>query len=358
MYRAFICAGLVCLLFCVPAAQGTDYAVLISAGRATTDDAPVNSCFWYNMYLQYMILQEEGYADDDIYVLYGLGTDFNSSHTCYQPPEPVTDYAVNRANIQCVFSTLADIMTADDFLYVWWMGHGSPSGGNLRMHISTNQEVVWDYEMEDWVGEIIDYDVRTFSWMTCHSGGILDNLEGMRSIVMSSATFYESTYDQWLCDTYHAEFHYPERCAWAWETPCGICGPVDADTDDNGRVSFAEAFDYAEAHTTMSHPQMSDLGGLAPTTYLSSGDTVGACCRDNVSGQYCEDVLEEEDCDGPCDRFLGAGTSCATHVCFYQIPHACCFPDGSCEDYSTCLCEALGGDPQGLFERCVDVECP
>lgn len=213
MYRIFTCVSLVCLLLCVPAAQGKNYAVLISAGVATTDDAAVNSCFWYNPYLQYTALLEEGYADDDIYFLYGWGTDFNSSHACYQPPYPVTDYPVNRANIQSVFNTLAGIMTSSDFLYVWWMGHGSPSGGNLVMNIGTTGEYVWDYEIAAWVGQITDYDVRTFSWMTCYSGGILDNVEGPRSIVMSSATFYESTYDQWLCDTYHAEFHYPERCA-------------------------------------------------------------------------------------------------------------------------------------------------
>ena len=270
MYRALPCLSLTCLLFCVPVAEGKDYAVLISAGEATTDDAPVNSCFWYNPYLQYMTLLDEGYAADDIHFLYGWGADFASIHPCYQPPEPVTDYAVNRANIQSVFSMLADVMTADDFLYVWWMGHGWPSGGNLAMNIGTTGQTVYDYEMETWVGQITAYDVRTFSWMTCHSGGILDNFEEPQSIVMSSATFYESTYDQWQCDTWHAEFHYPERCAWAWETPCGICGPVDADSNGNGRVSFEEAFTYAEANTTMSHPQMSDVGGLAPTTYLST----------------------------------------------------------------------------------------
>ena len=269
MYRVFTYMTVVCLLRFVPAAQGTDYAVLISAGRATTDDAAYNSCFWYNPYLQYMTLLDEGYSPDNVYFLYGFGTDFNSSHTCYQPPEPVTDYAVNRANIESVFTTLAGIMTPNDFLYVWWMGHGWPSGDDLVMGIGTTGETVYDYEMEDWVGQIT-YDVRTFSWMTCHSGGILDNFEGLRSIVMSSATFYESSYDDWLCDTWHAEFHYHERCAWAWETPCGICGPIDADSNGSGRVSFDEAFTYAEANTTMSHPQISDVGGLAPTTYLST----------------------------------------------------------------------------------------
>jgi hypothetical protein len=85
---------------------------------------------------------------------------------------------------------------------------------------------------------------------------------------MSSATFYELTYSDWLCDTVHAEFHYPETCAWHWETPCNICGPVNADSSGNGRVSFQEAFNYAYVHTIYSTPQISDQGGLAPDTYL------------------------------------------------------------------------------------------
>lgn len=321
MYKAFTCMSLICLLLCVPAAEGKNYAVLISAGVATTDDAAVNSCFWYNPYLQYTALLEEGYADDDIYFLYGWGTDFNSSHACYQPPYSVTDYPVNRANIQSVFNTLADIMTSNDFLYVWWMGHGSPSGGNLVMHIGTTGETVYDYEIAAWVGQITDYDVRSFSWMTCYSGGILDDVEGPRSIAMSSATFYESTYDQWLCDSYHAEFHYPERCAWAWETPCGICGPVDADSDDNGRVSFDEAFIYAEANTALSHPQISDLGGLAPSTYL--GTPGEPTCDDGIQNQG-EDRI---DCGGPC-------------------PPCDCLSDAECDDNLFCTgvetCDAYG----------------
>ena len=298
MYKAFTCVSLVCLLWFVPAAEGKKYAVLISAGAASADDAATNSCFWYNVYLQYTALLEEGYDQDDIHVLYGYGTDFSSSHSCYQPPSPVTDYPVNRANIQSVFSTLSSIMTSNDFLYVWWMGHGAPSGGNLVMSIETTGQSVWDYEIESWVGQITDYDVRAFSWMTCHSGGILDNLEGPRSIVMSSATFYESTYDEWLCDTYHAEFHYPERCAWAWETPCGICGPVDADTDDNGRVSFHEAFTYADANTTYSDPQISDLGGLAAETFLGGCTSQGQLALDRIEYACSSDgEIGVVDCD-------------------------------------------------------------
>ena len=364
MYRIFICVSVACLLFCVPPAEAKDYAVLISAGQATTDDAAVNSCFWYNPYLQYKALLDEGYGDDDIYFLYGFGTDFASAYPCYQPPYPVTDYPVNRANIESVFNMLGGIMTSSDFLYVWWMGHGGPSGSNLVMNIGTTGESVWDYEMADWVGQITNYDLRTFSWMTCYSGGILDDLEGLRSIVMSSATFYESTYDQWLCDTYHAEFHYPERCAWAWETPCGICGPVDADGNGNGRVSFAEAFTYAYNNTSLSTPQISDLGGLAPDTYL------GGC----VTNEDCDDGNEctDDACvDGVCENTpVADNTPCTGGLCCGGIcTTPTCTNHGDCDDGEACTTDTClnGGTcaascentwpPCGLADGCCGPTC-
>jgi len=279
-YGAIICVSVVCLLLCVPATQAKNYALLISAGEATKDDAVVNSAFWYDLTLQYTTLIDEGYSHDDIRVLYGRGSDFNSRHACYQFPYTVTDLPVSRANIQSVLNTLSSVMKENDFLYVWWMGHGSRSGNNLRMSIGPTGESMYDYEFETWVDRITNYDTRGFSWMTCFSGGILDNLEKKpRSIVMSSATFSQSTYDVQQCDNWHAEFHYPEACAWHWETPCGICGGINADTNGNDRVSYSEAFTWAKNHTTRSTPQISDKSGVAPDTYLGG---VPGCTGDEM----------------------------------------------------------------------------
>jgi len=279
---------LACVLLCVPLASGRNYALVISAGQATRDDASVNSCFWYNFLLIYQTLLDQGFEHDDIYALYGYRTNFNSRYPCYQVPYTVADYAVNRANIRAACNALASRMTPNDFLYIWWMGHGSPSGNHLVMYIETTGESVYDYEIANWLAPV-DYDVRTVSWMTCFSGGILDDLDGPRSIVMSSATFYESTYDVWVCDNWHAEFHYPERCAWAWETPCGQCGSVDADSNNDGAVCFQEAFIYARNHTDYSTPQMSDVGNLAPITFLgqpgTTTETVVPTSYSIVSGQ-------------------------------------------------------------------------
>lgn len=276
---AIISAVMVLLLGIHPAGA-EDYAVLISAGQTTEDDAVTNCEYWYDLMLQYTTLIDEGYSHDDVYVLYGEGTDFVSSYECYQNPysDPITDYNNHKSTINSVFASLADVVTEDDFLYVWWMGHGAGDGPYLVMLIENTGQEVYDYEFASYVDQITDYNKRAFSFMTCQSGGILDDLQNSKSIVMSACTFYEFAASEWLCDSWHAELHYYESCAFHWETPCGICGPVNADTHvDDDRISFTEAFGWAQTYTQWSTPQMSDLGGLAPGTFLVSG-TGPECC--------------------------------------------------------------------------------
>jgi len=64
-----------------------NYAVLISAGRTTDDDVPYHSEYWYDLFLMYEALYENGFPHENIYVLYGNGSDFLSNHTRYQVPD-------------------------------------------------------------------------------------------------------------------------------------------------------------------------------------------------------------------------------------------------------------------------------
>jgi len=259
------------LLLCPAGANARDYAVLVSAGEATADDTEVNSEYWYDLYLQYETLISEGYSHDDIYVLYGYGTPFPSSKPLYQNGFPfnIVDYSVNRANIQAVFSQLADAVENDDFLFVWWLGHGGVMGGHYSMFIETTWESVMDDEFQAWVDQITDYRTRAFSIMTCQSGAIIDELENVKTIVATACLEEEYAASDWLCDTIHTEMHYYERAAFHKATPGGLCGVIDADDNDDGRVSFAEEFDYIDDNMYWTAPQLSDPGGWAPDTYLS-----------------------------------------------------------------------------------------
>jgi hypothetical protein len=114
--------------------------------------------------------------------------------------------------------------------------------------------------------------------MTCFSGGIIDNLEGLDSIVMTSSDFYALSDSDYLCEAVHTEFHYHETCAFHWETPFQMCGLIDADENSDAKISFLEAFDHAAAGTS-SPAQLSDPGNLAPDNYLAN---LGICCVDYI----------------------------------------------------------------------------
>lgn len=77
----------------------------------------------------------------------------------------------------------------------------------------------------------------------------------------------------------------------------------------------------------------------------------GACCRGDLT---CE-ITIEEDCQVPCDEYLGDGTSCPV-ACFATEARACCLPDGTCIVVTECYCDSLNGQ----FQRdatCENADC-
>jgi hypothetical protein len=263
-------------VFCVLVSGCTKhYAVLISTNEVKKDDIAYHSEWWYDLFLQYKMLRELGYKDDKIYVLYGEGTDFGTVHSGYNAANvyghTITDSPNHKSNIQSVFNSLSTRIDGDDFLYVWWMGHGSGSGTgmcNLSMLISNTGEYVTDVEFASYLNLITSYGVRSVNIMTCHSGGMIDNLNvpGNKTVTFTSSTCVQSSYDGPSCDYVHADFNYDEPTAHREEDPCG--SPVASDSDGNGSVELDEAFDYITANVTTSTPQQADPDGRAPNTTI------------------------------------------------------------------------------------------
>jgi len=264
-------------------AGAKNYAVLISAGQTTSDGSVYNSEYWYDLVLTYRMLVDQGYDHDDIFVLYGDGQDFPSQRPCYQNPYPVdiVDLPNDGAHVEAVFDSLAGLVTDDDVLYVWWMGHGSREwwvgGFHLKLLIENTGETLWDVILASHIDQVEDYRLRVCSFMTCFSGGIIDDLEGAKSVVITSSTFEQPSASDLLCDTWHAELNYFEAGAFHGESPCGLCGPVDADGDGNGWISVGEAYEYADAGMVFSDPLVGDPGALGPTAHLAK---VLLCCPD------------------------------------------------------------------------------
>ncbi|MCP4633433.1 MAG: T9SS type A sorting domain-containing protein [candidate division Zixibacteria bacterium] len=278
------------LLLCIGYANGKNYAVLISAGEATADNEEENSEFWYDLFLIYTTLIDEGYNHDDIYVLYGYGYDFDqTTNPNYQNPYPenITDFPCYLSNIEYIFGLLGSIITEDDFLFVWWMGHGGkklrvlpPIGWHLKLKLDHTNEHIWDFQLANHINQIQDYRKRTFAFMTCHDGGIIDDLEGPNTLVLTSAPFDYESFSDWLCDSWHAEFNYYVTCALHSQSPFDLCEEVDTDYDEDDWISFNEAFNYTHSNMIFSEPQISDQGGNAPNRFLGFAMS---CCPDGNS---------------------------------------------------------------------------
>lgn len=266
---------LICMLF---TGCPKHYAVLISTNNVSLDNQSIHSEWWYDLFLQYKMLRELGYSDKNIYVLYGLGTDFNTSHNEYnsnvQYGHSITDFACNKNQIQNIFSSLSSKITSEDYLYVWWMGHGGGSGPgscNLSMSIHHTGESVSDAEFTNYLNSITNYKKRWINVMTCHSGGLIDNLNssGTRTVSNTSCTCTQLSYDKASsCDVVHAEFNYDEPTAYREKTPCNSAVNVDGNSD--GVIHVSEAFNYINSTMTRSTPQIGDPDNIAAASKISA----------------------------------------------------------------------------------------
>lgn len=269
------------------------FAVLISTGRTTADNTWYHSEYWYDLVLTYRTLIENGFTHDHIYVLYGNGTDFASTHANYQNPypNPITDYAVSRTNIQNIFNWLAagnaaqgiPALTNNDFLFVWWMGHGGGGAScNTSFSVSTTGESVTDTQLATWTSAIT-YRRRAFVFMTCHSGGAMDNLQNITTVTMPSCTCTQNSSSA-MYDVVHGEWTYWVDGALRELLPSGAA--VNSDTDNNTLVSLQETFNWGSTQSMGSTPQLSDSGSIAPCVFIrleEPGEDVEVFSKDHLN---------------------------------------------------------------------------
>lgn len=255
----------------------TKHAVLLSSSETLYDDMSYHSEWWYDLILQYKMLKDKGFKDDNIHVLYGDGTDFATNHPEYDSTNlfghSITDMAMTKANVEAVFTNINPDVKKKDFLYIWWMGHGSGFGADqcdLTMHLSNTGETITDVELRSYVDHVSTYRKRSINIMTCHSGGLLDNfaIDDEKTVTLASSTCAQNSYDATAtCNNiYHAEFNYTFPNALQAHDFCG--NAVASDTDSNHKISLNEAHRYNLLVMTRSTPQISDLDRIAGCTHI------------------------------------------------------------------------------------------
>lgn len=271
-------------MFTTAAAQ-QKYALLISTGQVNSDDTAFHSEYWYDLFLMYRMLIEHGFTHNNIFVLYGNGNDFASTHADYQVATSfpgvgqITDFAVSRADVNNIFNWLATGNAAqgvpqiqdDDFLFYWWMGHGRTQLGmpdcDYEALIEATGEWVQDTDFAAWFALLPGCQIKALYVMTCHSGGLIDDIEGLNRMIHTAAPCdrgaNSSVYDVW-----HADFSYHVASAFREQDMAGTA--VASDTNTDGLVSCDETNDYAHTNTTTSTTQIGDYRNIAPLLLIAN----------------------------------------------------------------------------------------
>lgn len=256
--------------------DGHSYAVLISGGASQWS----NHIRYYNdtAFIFATLKEVYGYSDDDIFVLVSDGTDPapDRSNGTNSPPDMDGDgtddieYPAVMWAINDVFDILDGIVTANDQVFFFFTDHGGSNGGwNVYLNL-WNWETMSDATFASLVNSLPGAQY-VFTMEQCYSGGFEDNLTNLPPRVFSSACAYNQ-YSWAMANLIYDEYVYYWISAVRGEDPYG--GPVDADYNDDGRVTMDEAFIYAEAHDTRDETPQYDENpaGLGADVTLDYGE--------------------------------------------------------------------------------------
>lgn len=294
------------LILSSPLAAQQKYALLISPGDTVLDDQMYHSEYWYDLFLMYRMLVEDGFTHNNIYVLYGNGNDFASAHANYQTGTffpgvvQIVDFAVSWANVQNIFTWLANGNAAQgvtqiqdgDFLYYWWMGHGDTQPGmpdcDYHAWIEVTDEYVTDTDFAGFFGLLPDCVVKTDYVMTCHSAGLIDDLEGLHTMIHTAAPCDKNSFSS-MFDVVHADFSYHVVSAFREQDANGLA--VASDTDGDSLVSAEETNVYAHTNTTSSVTHIGDYRNIAPLIFIANAQPDAAI---PLQGVYSRDYAEDD----------------------------------------------------------------
>jgi len=265
-----------------PPTEKTRYAVLI-AGCANPSNNHVR--YWNDLVTMYHILIGRGFQPGNIFVLYADGAPRPGSSKI-----PV-NYSATSANITTVFNQLAAKITAKDDVYIMLNDHGGglltkdsaghPAGyyggcinstgsaleekynevaldmdlnydGKINAIIAVSQVLcLWNWEnMTDdqfavEVNKVSKAKTIVIQMKQCFCGGFINNLRGKNRIIMSSCSPDEFSWG--TNSNKFGVFTYWYFAALSGYKPDGS-GPVNADTNFDGKVSIVEAYNFARSH--------------------------------------------------------------------------------------------------------------
>ncbi len=255
------------------------YAILISAGKATTDDVFSNSEFWYDLYLAYEdLIINQGYTHQNVIVFYGDGTDFTATtyprykRELHGWTNPIVDFNNAYATMNAQFANLGNLITSNDEVLIQWVvGHGDASTTDDYTALLQNRNFnVSEQQLNTMINQINNYSRRKILWMTCHSGCIVYgnlNFNNDRSVVVTSSNWNQLSNGMDFPGTWHAQFNYVTTSALYGEDPVGTS--FDGDINNDNEISMMELFTDADnSPYVSSNPQLGDNSDRAPGTFI------------------------------------------------------------------------------------------
>ena len=240
-------------------AQGIEaarlYAVIVNGGRnkLTNHERYWNDCAFLYRTLRHtyhipqrnitVLMSDGGAKEDDMIRADGWG--FRSSPTDLDGDgQPDVDNPAKREILVSVLYDLSKKLTTDDHLFLFIVDHGGST-----VHQSDSFIWLWnDEKMEDYALALLLrlFNVASMNILMgqCYSGGFMEELAREGRVMSTSCCGNEQS---WASPNHkYDEFVYHWICAINGADETGH--PVNADANNNGEVSMAEAFEYARSH--------------------------------------------------------------------------------------------------------------
>ena len=231
------------------------YAVIVNGGRnkLTNHERYWNDCAFLYRTLRHtyhipqrnitVLMSDGGAKEDDMIRADGWG--FRSSPTDLDGDgQPDVDNPAKREILVSVLYDLSKKLTTDDHLFLFIVDHGGSTD-----HQSDSFIWLWnDEKMEDYALALLLrlFNVASMNILMgqCYSGGFMEELAREGRVMSTSCCGNEQS---WASPNHkYDEFVYHWICAINGADETGH--PVNADADNNGEVSMAEAFEYARSH--------------------------------------------------------------------------------------------------------------
>jgi hypothetical protein len=218
------------------------YAIIISGASYNKQHY---NWFLSSTVMAYKLLRNNGYEDESIYYL------FEDKNV------PDVDSLSTMNNFKKAVLDIKSRSGITDSILVILIGHGGFDGSDSYYCLSDNN--LYDTEMADMFKDI-KRDKLIFIFSPCNSGGFIDNLSGNNTVIITSTRKDEVN-----------------RAAFIEPFLAAFDGPGDSDL--NGKISFAEAFNFASASVKQQfadngwgglteHAQIDDNGDKISTEYL------------------------------------------------------------------------------------------